>query len=931
MTDENAIRARGVRVHNLQNIDVDIPRGKYVAVTGVSGSGKSSLALDTLYAEGQRRYVESFSAYARQFLERMDKPDVDRLDNIPPAIAIEQKNPVKNRRSTVGTATELNDYMRLLWARVGRVFCPQCDREIESHTPSHIADRVLSLPEGTRFLVVFPLTLSEKLTVKEQAERIREMGFVRLMVDDEVVDITEQDEIPVEGGGEVEVVADRLIAGPEARQRLIEAVETCYRLGKGQCNVHVVGGETLRFSNRLLCDGCGREMPAPSPQLFSFNSPLGACESCSGYGATITISRQAVVPDPRKTLRGGAVAPWTTGSTEECMEQLLEGAPKAGIPVDVPWEELEPWQREAVFEGTEHFHGVWDFFEWLEGKKYKLHVRVLLSRYRAYETCQACGGSRLREEARAVRLCGRTIADVNAMNIAEANRFFQEGVELSDYERQVSELLLKEMRDRLDCLDKIGLGYLTLDRHTRSLSGGEMQRVNLATSIGSALVNTLYILDEPSIGLHARDADRLIGILSNLRDCGNTVLVVEHDRQIIEAAEHVIDMGPRAGEQGGRVVYEGPLEGLKESDKSVTGAYMRGELRIPVPQERRRPGRRQIVLRGARQHNLKNIDVEFPLGLLICVTGVSGSGKSTLVQDTLYGALKRRKPGGYPDPVGEHDELTGDELIDDVVLVDQAPIGTTPRSNPITYVKAYKYVRDLFAETREARIRNLDAGTFSFNTPGGRCEECSGAGSIKVDMQFLADIYVRCDRCRGRRFRQDVLDIKYKGQSIYDVLQMTADHAMRFFRGHDRITRRLSYLVRTGLGYIRIGQPATTLSGGEAQRLKLASHMAQNSKDSLLFLFDEPTVGLHFDDIRKLLSCFQTLVDEGHTVLVVEHNLDVVKYADYVIDLGPEPGPEGGELVVAGTPEEVAACERSWTGRFLRRALKSASSEIAPV
>ncbi|MFO7957958.1 MAG: excinuclease ABC subunit UvrA [Candidatus Brocadiia bacterium] len=929
MTTDNAIRARGVRVHNLQNIDVDVPRGKYVAVTGVSGSGKSSLALDTLYAEGQRRYVESFSAYARQFLERMDKPDVDRVENIPPAIAIEQKNPVKNRRSTVGTATELNDYMRLLWARVGHVFCPDCEQEIESHTPTHIADEVLDLPEGTRFLVTFPLTLSGKLTVKEQAERIREMGFVRLMVDDEVVDITEQDQIPVEGGGEVEVVADRLVAGPDTRQRLIEAVETCYRLGKGQCNVHVVDGETLRFSNRLLCEECGREMPSPTPQLFSFNSPLGACEECSGYGATITISRQAVVPDPRKTLRGGAVAPWTTDSTEECMEQLLEGAPKAGIPVNVPWEELEPWQREAVFEGTEHFYGLWDFFEWLESKKYKLHVRVLLSRYRAYETCEACDGTRLCEEARSVRVCGRSIADVSAMTIADANRFFHEEVVLTEYEKQVSELLLKEVRNRLACLHEIGLGYLTLDRHTRSLSGGEMQRVNLATSIGSALVNTLYILDEPSIGLHPRDADRLINILHNLRDCGNTVLVVEHDRQIIEAAQHVIDMGPRAGEQGGRVVYDGPVDGLKECDKSVTGAYLRGELRIPVPEERREPGRKKIVLRGAREHNLKDIDVEFPLGLFICVTGVSGSGKSSLVQDTLYGAIKRRKPGGYPDPVGEHEELTGDDLIDDVILVDQAPIGTTPRSNPVTYVKAYKYIRDLFAQTREARIRNLDAGTFSFNTQGGRCEECSGAGSIKVDMQFLADVYVQCDKCRGRRFRQDILDIKYKGQSIYDVLQMTADHAMRFFRDNDKITRRLKYLSRTGLGYIRIGQPATTLSGGEAQRLKLASHMARSTKDRLLFLFDEPTVGLHFDDIRKLLSCFQTLVDEGHTVLVVEHNLDVIKYADYIIDLGPEPGPAGGELVVAGSPETVAACERSRTGRFLRRVLGISSSRNA--
>ncbi len=924
MTTDNAIRARGVRVHNLKNIDVDVPRGKYVVVTGVSGSGKSSLALDTLYAEGQRRYVESFSAYARQFLERMDKPDVDKVENIPPAIAIEQKNPVKNRRSTVGTATELNDYIRLLWARVGHVFCPECGREIESHSPANIAEEVLSGEEGARFMVTFPLALTEKLSVEEQAERIREMGFVRLLVDGKVIDITSTDELPLpEGGGEVEVVADRLVVGPDARERLTEAVETCYRLGKGRCNVHVMEGPVLKFSNRMICPDCRREMPEPTPQLFSFNNPLGACETCSGYGATISISRQAVVPDPRKTLRQGAIAPWTTDSTEECFEQLLEGAPEAGIPVDVPWEDLEDWQQDAVFGGTDDFYGVWDFFDWLRSKKYKLHVRVLLSRYRAYETCPDCGGTRLCEEARSVEISGRNVAEISAMRIEDAVGFFHDEIELSDYEQKVSALLLGEIRGRLDCLEQIGLGYVTLDRLTRTLSGGEMQRVNLATSLGSALVNTLYILDEPSIGLHPRDADRLIGILNDLRDRGNTVVVVEHDRQLIEAADHAIDLGPGPGERGGRVVYDGDLEGLAECEDSVTGAYLRGELRIPVPEERRQPGPRRIILRGAAEHNLKEIDVQFPLGLFVCVTGVSGSGKSSLVQDTLYGALKRRKPGGYADPIGEHDALSGDQLIEDVILVDQSAVGTTPRSNPVTYVKAFKYIRRLFSETREARIRNLDPGTFSFNTPGGRCEECSGTGSIKVDMQFLADVYVTCERCEGRRYQEDILNIEYQGRSIYDVLQMTADEGMRFFRGEEKITRRLRYLSRTGLGYIRLGQPATTLSGGEAQRLKLAAHMIQGGDEPHLFLFDEPTVGLHFDDIRKLLSCFQSLVDDGHSVIVVEHNLDVIKYADYVIDLGPGQGPDGGELVVAGSPEEIADCERSHTGRFLRRVLNN--------
>ena len=925
MDGKDCIRARGVRVHNLKNVDVDVPRGRYVALTGVSGSGKSSLALDTLYAEGQRRYVESFSAYARQFLERMDKPDLDRVENIPPAIAIEQKNPVKNRRSTVGTATELNDYLRLLWARAGRVFCPGCGEPIEAHTVAGVVDQVLDLAPGTRFMVAFPLALSAKLGFEEQASRIREMGFVRLLVGGEVVDITDGAPAGREGPGEAEVVVDRLVV-PESpgglRERLAEAVETCYRLGRGRCRVHAVGGASREFTSRFYCPRCEREMPEPTPQLFSFNSPLGACEECTGYGAAIAISRRRVVPDPRKTLRGGAVAPWTTDSTRECLEQLLEGAPRAGIPVDVPWEELDGWQRDAVFDGTEHFYGVMDYFDWLATRKYKLHVRVLLSRYRSYVTCPACGGARLRPEALAVRVGGRTMAEVCAMTIERAERFFREEVSLAAHQQEVCGLVLREVRSRLGCLVGIGLGYLTLERQTRTLSGGELQRVNLTTSLGSTLVNTLYILDEPSIGLHARDADRLIGILKELRDRGNTVLVVEHDRAIIEAADHVIDMGPGAGQRGGQVVYCGPVAGLAACEESVTGAYLSGELSIPVPDERRRPGRDKIVLRGARAHNLKDLTVEFPLDLLVCVTGVSGSGKSSLVRQTLCGAVRRRLPGGCADEVGEHDALDGAELIDDLILVDQGPIGVTPRSNPATYIKAYTHIRRLFAETRDARIRNLDAGAFSFNTPGGRCEACEGAGSIRVDMQFLADVYVSCERCEGRRFHKDILAVKYRGRSIHDVLQMPAEQALAFFRDQRKLAGRLRFLCDTGLGYIRLGQPATTLSGGEAQRLKLAAHMAAGTKDRYLFAFDEPTVGLHTDDIRKLLSCFQALIDAGHTVLVVEHNLDVIKYADWVIDLGPEPGDGGGELVAVGTPEEVAACPRSHTGRFLREVLE---------
>ncbi len=929
MSAFSAIRARGVRVHNLKSIDVDIPRGQYVVVTGVSGSGKSSLALDTLYAEGQRRYVESFSAYARQFLERMDKPDCDRVENIPPAIAIEQKNPVKNRRSTVGTATELNDYLRLLWARVGHVFCPECGREIEAYTVGRVADEVMAMPEGSRFMVTFPLTLTRRLSEAEQIDRIREMGFVRLFAEDRVVDITSSRGVELGEVDGVEVIVDRLIVREGMRERLTEAIETCYRLGKGRCLVRVVGGAVREFSNTFRCAHCDLEMPTPSPQLFSFNSPLGACESCTGYGAIIDIARWSVVPDPGKSLSEGAIAPWTTDSTAECREQLLEGAPEAGIPVDVPWGELEDWQKDAVFEGTEHFYGVMDYFNWLESRKYRLHVRVLLSRYRTYLPCPECNGTRLCREALAVKVCGRNIAEVSGMSIERAHHFFHEEVELSAYEQKISELLLREIRSRLDCLVQIGLGYLTLDRLTRTLSGGEMQRVNLATSLGSALVNTLYILDEPSVGLHARDVDRLIAILKTLRDVGNTVVVVEHDRRLIEAADHVVDLGPGAGERGGRVVYSGPVEGLVRCAESLTGAYLRGQARIPVPEERRKRTPERLVLKGAREHNLKDITVEFPLGLFVCVTGVSGSGKSTLVQDTLYGAIKRRKPGGYAERVGDHDELLNVDLVGDVILVDQSPIGLTPRSNPATYIKVFAYIRKLFAETRDARIRNLGPGAFSFNTPGGRCETCEGAGSIRVDMQFLADVYVTCDQCQGRRYRKDILDVKYKGHSIHDVLEMTADEALNFFADQRNIVRRLRYLSRTGLGYVRLGQPATTLSGGEAQRLKLASHMAAGGKEKLLFVFDEPTVGLHFEDIRKLLSCFQSLVDAGHTVLVVEHNLDVIKYADYVVDLGPEQGEEGGHVVAAGTPEQIARSKGSHTGRFLREVLERDAVEAA--
>ena len=753
---DNAIRARGVRVHNLKNIDVDVPRNRYVVVTGVSGSGKSSLALDTLYAEGQRRYVESFSAYARQFLERMDKPDVDKVENIPPAIAIEQKNPVKNRRSTVGTTTELNDYLRLLWARVGHVHCPECGREIVAHSADRVADQVLQLPEGVRFMVDFPVSFTDRQPMTEQLGQLREMGFVRLLVGERMVDITTEAEGAGLGpGADAEVVVDRLVVRPETRERLLEAVETSYQLGRGRCIVRVVdaegaGPEPMRFSNQLTCTNCDRTMPRPTPQLFSFNNPLGACENCSGYGATIAISRQSIVPDPRKTIREGAIAPWTTESTQECLDQLIEGAPKAGIPLDTPWEELTQQQRDAVLDGTDHFYGVMDFFEWLEGRKYKLHVRVLLSRYRSYTTCPACNGTRLKPEARAVRVGGRSIAEVSAMTIEQAAAFFRDEIELSDYEQKVSAVLLREVRSRLACLEQIGLGYMGLDRHTRSLSGGEMQRVNLATSLGSALVNTLYILDEPSVGLHARDNAAPDRHHAQPARRGQHGLVVEHDR----AAHRGGRLRDRPRPDGGGSAAGGSStparrRGWRSARTPSPAPTCAGELRIPVPEQRRRPGRGPHRREGRpRAQPEAHRRASSPRPVHLRDRRQRQRQEHARAGHALRRAEARTSPAAGPSRSASTTSSTGADLSTTWSSSTSGPIGRTPRSNPATYIKVYGAIRQLFADTRDAKIRNLLPGDFSFNTAGGRCEACEGAGSIKVDMQFLADVYVTCDALR---------------------------------------------------------------------------------------------------------------------------------------------------------------------------------------
>jgi excinuclease ABC subunit A len=947
---------RGARTHNLKNVDVTLPHGKLVIITGVSGSGKSSLAFDTIYAEGQRRYVESLSAYARQFLERMEKPDVDRIEGICPAIAIRQKNSVRNPRSTVGTMTEIHDYMRLLYARVGRTFCRQCGKEVTRETAEVVARRLGEVPAGTRMLIGYEMPVvalpprdpdaaeerEETIAadpITETLNALRRRGFGRLLIGQQAVAFEGIDPATLRGRSTVEVVVDRVRMEGDLRSRVTDSIETSYREGGGAAFAVVLGdddksqipnpksqkpnpkSQRLEFSERFECRTCAIAYEAPQPRLFSFNNPFGACPTCHGFGNIIELDMALVVPDASRTINEGAIEPWTKPHYRTQLAELKRAARKNGFRLDVPWEELTPAEREFVVEGSDSFDGIRGFFRWLERKKYKVHVRVFLSRYRGYLPCPDCGGARLRREARDVRVSGRTIDAASAMTVREAQTFFSE-LQLSEKEAAVADKVLREIRRRLSFLIDVGLDYLTLDRLSSTLSGGEAQRINLATSLGSALVGTLYVLDEPSIGLHSRDNQRLIAILRQLRDQGNTVIVVEHDEDMIRVADHIVDMGLGAGEQGGRVVFSGDLDSLLQEPRSLTAKYMRQELAIPIPSPRRRGTGQKIRLLGASEHNLKDIDVEIPLNTLTCVTGVSGSGKSTLVHDVLYAAIKRAK-GDWDRRVGTFRELKGVEFISNVVLVDQAPIGRTPRSNPVTYLKAFDPIRELFATTKEARSRGLTASHFSFNVPGGRCDACQGEGEVRVEMQFLADVFVPCDQCDAMRFKPQVLEVKYRGKNVHQVLQMTVREALAFFSTSPKVLRRLQVLDEIGLGYLRLGQPATTLSGGEAQRIKIAAHLASFGGERLLYILDEPTTGLHFDDISKLLAAFRKLIEAGHTLLVIEHNLDVVKTADYIIDLGPEGGDQGGELVVAGIPERVAEADASYTGRALRQVLAS--------
>jgi excinuclease ABC subunit A len=946
---------RGARTHNLKNIDVTLPAGKLVIITGVSGSGKSSLAFDTIYAEGQRRYVESLSAYARQFLERMEKPDVDKIEGICPAIAIRQKNSVRNPRSTVGTTTEIHDYMRLLFARVGRTFCRQCGQEVIRETAEVVAKRLGELPVGSRLLIGFELPIvamsagakpaveaengdegdSDDLDqpvskggvdpIVETIEGLRRRGFGRLLIDGQAVSFDEVNRAALKSKTTLEVVVDRLRIDGDLRSRLTDSIETSYREGGGAAfAVNADTGEGMVFSERFDCRTCGIAYETPQPRLFSFNNPFGACPTCHGFGNIIELDMDLVVPDSSKSITQGAIEPWSKPHYRTQLAEMKRAAKKTTLRLDVPWCDLSDEERRFVVEGDGDYEGIRGFFRWLERKKYKVHVRVFLSRYRGYLSCPDCGGSRLRREARNVRVGGRTVDEVSALTVLGAQRFFAE-LELSEKETAVADKILREIKRRLTFLSDVGLDYLTLDRLSSTLSGGESQRINLATSLGSALVGTLYVLDEPSIGLHSRDNQRLIDILRQLRDQGNTVLVVEHDEDMIRVADHIVDIGLGAGEQGGRVVYSGDLPGLLMEPRSLTAKYLRNELAIPVPSPRRRGVGQKIKLKGASEHNLKNIDVEIPLNTITCVTGVSGSGKSTLVHDVLYAAIKRAK-GDWDRRVGTFRDLDGLEYITDVSLVDQTPIGRTPRSNPVTYLKAFDPIRELFSLTKDAKARGLTASHFSFNVPGGRCEACQGEGVVRVEMQFLADVFVPCDQCDGMRFKQQVLDVRYRGRSIHQVLEMTVREALTFFSQSPKVLRRLQVLDEIGLGYLRLGQPATTLSGGEAQRIKIAAPLASFGGERVLYILDEPTTGLHFDDIAKLLAAFRKLVEAGHSLVVIEHNLDVIKTADYVIDLGPEGGDAGGRVVATGTPEQVAQNDASYTGHALRTVLATGRS-----
>lgn len=938
---QDKIAIRGARQNNLKNIDIDIPRDQLVVITGLSGSGKSSLAFDTLYAEGQRRYVESLSAYARQFLGQMDKPDVDQIDGLSPAVSIDQKSTSRNPRSTVGTVTEIYDYLRLLYARVGKPHCPNCGRPVSQQQPSQIVDQVMTLPEGTRLQVLAPIARGRKGEYKKEFEEIRKEGFARVRVDGEVRDLSEPITLDKNKKHDIEIVVDRIQVKAGVEKRLADSIESALKKGGGLVAIEVIDGEETLYSTALACTHCGISLEEVAPRTFSFNSPFGACPTCHGLGQQQEFDPDRIVPDRNLTLAQNALVPFNKSGSSDYYPALLQGFTEAiGYPMDKPVSQMTESQFDSLMHGLKSQKIVVTFkSKYGRGRRFETKwegaigmlqrrlsetssqmIKEDIEQYLSSKPCPACLGRRLKPEALAVTFGDKNISEVTGMSIATATDFFG-GVTLTEREQIIGRQILKEINARIGFLKDVGLGYLTLDRAAGTLAGGEAQRIRLATQIGSGLMGVLYILDEPSIGLHQRDNSRLIDTLIRLRDLGNTILVVEHDEETMEAADWLIDIGPGAGVHGGRVVAQGPPQEVMAAEESVTGAYLSGRRKIAIPKERRKGSGKTLKVRGARGHNLKSVDVEIPLGSLVCVTGVSGSGKSTLIQDTLYPRLMREVYKSHT-VWSPHDGIDGMEQIEKIVDIDQSPIGRTPRSNPATYTGVFDQIRDLFASTPESRMRGYKTGRFSFNVAGGRCEACKGDGILKIEMHFLPDVYVPCEVCKGARYSRETLEVKYKGKSISDVLNMTVGEAVEFFDAIPSVQRKMKTIAEVGLDYIKLGQPATTLSGGEAQRVKLATELGKRMHGRTLYILDEPTTGLHFADIEKLLGLLQRLVDAGSTVLVIEHNLDVIKCADWLIDMGPEGGDGGGTVVATGTPEKVAKVKESHTGRFLAKTLK---------
>ena len=936
---QNKIKIRGARAHNLKNIDVDIPKDKLVVVTGLSGSGKSSLAFDTLYAEGQRRYVESLSAYARQFLGQMDKPDVDSIDGLSPAISIDQKTTSKNPRSTVGTVTEINDFLRLLWARVGTPICPNDGHEITSQSPEQMVDKILELPERTKLQILAPIVRGKKGQHKKIIEKVKKDGFVRIIVDGEIHDVEEEIELDKNKKHDISVVVDRIVLKDGIRSRLFDSLEAALRLTNGNVAVDVIGDKMLQFSENFSCPYCGFTIGELEPRIFSFNAPFGACPDCDGIGVKLEVDKDLVIPDDTKTLNEGALAPWNPISSKYYPTMLQQACEAFGIDMDTPFKDLPDKDKKIILYGAgdREFHfkfksdfgGLKDIDTTFEGvipnveRRYREtnsdFTRDVMRQYMTSLTCQTCHGYRLNEQALSVKIAGKHIGEVSDFPINESLNFF-ENLTFSEQNQEIARPILKEIDDRLTFLKNVGLDYLTLSRSARTLSGGEAQRIRLATQIGSNLSGVMYVLDEPSIGLHQRDNDRLIASLKKMRDLGNTLIVVEHDEDTMRAADYLIDIGPGAGENGGQVIAAGTPKQVEKKRNSLTGQYLSGKKYIAIPSERRKGNGKKIVVKGASENNLKNIDVSFPLGEFIAVTGVSGSGKSTLVNMILKRALAQKLNHNSEKP-GKYQKIEGVENIEKIIDIDQTPIGRTPRSNPATYTGVFDDIRGLFAQTNQAKLRGYGKGRFSFNIKGGRCEACKGDGIIKIEMNFLPDVYVPCEVCHGTRYNSETLEVEYKDKNIADILNMTVSEALTFFEPIPKIKRKLQTIVDVGLGYVKLGQPATTLSGGEAQRMKLASELHKKSNGKTFYILDEPTTGLHSEDIKRLLEVLQRLVDKGNTVLVIEHNLDVIKTADYLIDLGPEGGDGGGQIVATGTPEEVIKVNDSYTGKYLKEVL----------